>query len=280
MKKTYNLFAALVLLCFYSINSNAQLQLPASSPKAVVTQTAGLTDITIDYSSPGVKGRVVYGDLVPYDQVWRTGANAATKITFSKDVSINGTKVSKGSYSLFTIPGKVEWTIILNKDANVSVSAYKQDDDLMRFNVKPEVIPHRERFAFIISDFDDNKARIDMEWEKLRVSFNVNLFTDEQAADNIKNTLGGTWRMYNAAARYQMDTKKDYESALKHVNQSIALSDEWFNNWVKAQVLSAMKKNKEAYEHATKAKTLGDKAGEGFFFKDQVEKALKEWPKQ
>src|SRR5690606_4616469 len=99
--------AVLIALAIVQVNfSYAQLQLPAPSPKASVMQTVGLTEITIDYSSPGVKGRTIWGDLVPYDKVWRAGANAATKITFSQNVSINGTEVAKGTYSIFAIPSK------------------------------------------------------------------------------------------------------------------------------------------------------------------------------
>ncbi len=279
MKRINYTFTSLLLLLFVSTQNFAQLALPAPSPKASVMQTVGLTDITIEYSSPGVKGRTIFGDLVPYDKIWRTGANAATKITFSKDVTISGTKVAKGSYSVFTIPGKTEWTVILNKNASASADEYKKEEDAIRIMAKPEIAPMRERLVFQIVDFDDSKATVSLEWEKLRVSFALNLATDEQAIENIKSSLGGTWRTYNSAARYMMD-KKDYETAMKYANQSLQLSDEWFNNWTKANILSKMNKNKEAYELATKTKTLGDKNPEGFFFKDQVEKALAEWPKQ
>ncbi len=279
MKKIYYFSASIMLFLFMTTGMSAQLQLPAPSPKASVTQTVGLTDITIDYSCPGVKGRVIFGELVPYDALWRTGANSATKITFSKDVMISGTKVAKGSYSIFTIPGKTEWILIINKNSTASAAEYKQAEDVLRVNAKPEVAPMRERLAFQIVDFDDSKATVSLEWDKVRVSFQVEVSTDEQALENIKSNLGGTWRMYNSASRYMMD-KKDYQTALKYVDQSLQLSEEWFNTWTKANILSQMNKNKEAYELAGKAKMLGDKNPDGFFFKDQVEKALKEWPKQ
>ena len=279
MKQIYSLSSAILLFLFLSVGAYAQLQLPAPSSKASVMQTVGLTDITIDYSSPGVKGRTIFGGLVPYDAIWRTGANSATKITFSKDVTISGTKVSKGSYSIFTIPGKAEWTIIINKNASASASEYKQSEDAVRVPAKAEVSPMRERMAFQVVDFDDSKATVSLEWDKVRVGFTVECATDEQALENIKSSLGGTWRTYNSAARYMLE-KNDYEAALKYANQSIQLSEEWFNVWVKASILSKMSKNKAAYDLAAKAKMLGDKNPDGFFFKDQVEEALAKWPKQ
>lgn len=279
MRKIYSISTTIFMLLFLSTGTFAQLQLPAPSPKASVMQTVGLTDITVEYSSPGVKGRTIYGDLVPFDELWRTGANAATKISFSKDVKIGGTLVAKGTYSLLSIPGKTEWTIIINKNAGASTSEYKQAEDAVRITAKPEAIPSRERLAFQIVDFDDSNATITLEWEKVRVSFAVVCATDDQALENIKSSLGGTWRTYNSAARYMLD-KESYDAALKYANQSIQLSEEWFNVWVKASILSKMKKNKEAYELASKAKALGDKNPDGFFFKSQVEDALAKWPKQ
>ena len=259
------------------LQSFAQLQLPAPSPKAQVMQTSGLTEITVDYSSPAVKGRTIWGDLVPYDKLWRAGANSATKVTFSKDVIIEGTKVPKGSYSLFIIPSKSEdWTIVLNSNATASVDEYKQDKDVVRIKSKPVAIAPRERMSFQIIDFSDQNAMVAMEWEKVRVGFNVTLDTDNQAQENIKSTLGGTWRTYNSAARYMME-KKDLDKAMAYADQSLALSSEWFNNWTKAQILAEKKSYKEATTYAQKAKDLGDKNPEGFFFKDLVEKALVEW---
>ena len=258
-----------------------QLDLPRPSPFAKVVQTVGLTDITVDYSSPGVKGRKIWGGVVPLDQVWRTGANSATKVTFSKDVTVGTTKVPAGSYSLFTIPGADAWTVILNKNATASTREYKQAEDLVRVTgVKPVAIPLRERLAFTVADFSDNTANIDMEWEKVRVSLPVKLATDEQTAANIKGMTDGAWRPWNAAARYQFETKKDYDQALALVDRSLSLKEDWFNVWTKAQVLAAKGKTKEAHALAEKAKALGDKGPEGtFFYADDVKKAIAEWKK-
>ena len=280
-QKTTNMKKQLLFLAVAASNffaaSAQQLQLPAPSPKAQVMQTVGLTDITIDYSSPGVKGRKIWGELVPYDKLWRAGANAATKVTFSKDVTIEGKKVAAGSYSLFIIPSmNAEWTIILNSNATASTDEYSQEKDIVRIKTKPMTVENKERLAWYFVDFTTGSATIAMEWEKVRVSFNVSLDTETQALDNIKNTLGGSWRNYNSAARYMME-KKDLEKATAYVDQSLALSSEWFNNWTKAQILAEKKMYKEALVYAQKAKELGDKNPDGFFFKDQVEKALVDW---
>jgi tetratricopeptide (TPR) repeat protein len=239
-------------------------------------QTVGLTDITIDYSSPGVKGRTIWGDLVPYDKIWRAGANSATKITFSKDVTIEGVNVPKGSYSIFMIPTKLEWTIIINKDATASTDEYKKESDIVRIPAKPYSVFPREHLAYSISDFTNEMATVSMEWEQVKVSFKVMCATAKQAVENIDKTLSSTWQAYNSAARYYYDNK-EYDKALGYVNQSIALSEQWFNVWVKAQIMYAKDAKSEAYTLAVKAKELGDKNPQGFFFKDQVEKAIADW---
>jgi len=272
----------IVLLTLFQFNSlSAQLVLPQPSPKASVMQTVGLTEITIDYSSPAVKGRTIWGDLVPYDKVWRAGANSATKITFSKDVNIEGTEVPKGSYSILMIPGRSDWTIIFNKDASVSAEERKEDMDIVKILVKPFSAvatnnPLSERLTYTFSDFTNDMTTINMKWEKIHVSFKVTAATDKQSVENIDKAVNGTWGIYNNAARYYFD-KKDNDKALGYVNQSIALSDQWFNNWVKAQIMAAKGMNEEAYTLAAHAKELGDKNPAGFFFKDQVEKALVDW---
>jgi hypothetical protein len=276
MKKTMIKTVLVAIAAAQLSAASAQLVLPQPSPKASVMQTVGLTDITVDYSSPGVKGRTIWGDVVPFDKVWRAGANSATKITFSKDVTIQGTAVPKGSYSFFIIPSKTEWTLIINKNATASTDEYKQEMDVLRIKATPVAVANRERLAYMITDFSEDVATISMEWEKMNVSFKVNCETSKQAVDNIDKAIGSTWGVYNNAARYYLD-RQDYEKALGYVNQSIGLSEQWFNNWVKAQILAAKNMKDEAWRFASKAKELGDKNPQGFFFKSQVEKALVDW---
>ncbi len=140
------------------------------SPKASFTQTVGNTDITISYSRPGVKGRKIWGGLVPYDKVWRAGANEATKFTFSTDVTIEGKKLSAGSYGFFTIPGKDSWTIIFNKVADQwGAFEYNEAEDALRVNVNPEKNNFTEWLRYEITKTSDSTATISLDWENLKV---------------------------------------------------------------------------------------------------------------
>jgi hypothetical protein len=205
-----------VLVVLLSPAARADLDLPRPSPFAKVWQVVGLTEITVDYSSPGVKGRKIWGGLVPYDQMWRAGANSATKVTFSKDVTFAGKPVPAGSYAFFVIPGKSDWTVILNKKADQAGTGrdYKQDQDLLRVQLKPKAAPFRERLAYLVTDFTDDKASLDLEWEKLRLPIPITVDTAKQAQANINNAVDNTWRTYANAARYMLENKKDYDAGM------------------------------------------------------------------
>src|SRR6266700_3192134 len=195
--------------------ARADLELPRPSPGAKVSQEVGLTQITVDYSCPGVKGRKIWGELVPYDKLWRTGANSATKITFSKDVTFADHPVAAGSYALFTVPAKNgDWQVVLNKVADQPGIGreYKPELDLFRAKVHAQPAPFRERLAFIFSNFDDDKAALDIEWDKLRVSIPIKVNTAQQAVASITKELDNSWRPYANAARYMLEVKKDYDA--------------------------------------------------------------------
>jgi Protein of unknown function (DUF2911) len=151
------------------------------SPKAFVMQTIGKTDVSIAYSKPGVKGRKIWGGLVPYDKVWRAGANEATKITLSSDVLINGKKLSKGSYSFFVVPTEKDWTIIFNKVADQwGAFEYNQAEDILRLKVNPETNDFHEWLEYNFSDMkvdtknlQANSAAVNLMWDKIKISFTV-----------------------------------------------------------------------------------------------------------
>jgi hypothetical protein len=274
--------ATLAILFAASSPARADLELPRPSPFAKVWQVVGLTEITVDYSSPGVKGRKIWGGLVPYDQMWRAGANSATKVTFSRDVTFAGKPVPAGAYAFFVVPGKAEWTVVLNKKADQAGIGrdYKSELDLLRVQLKPKAAPFRERLAYMVTDFTDDTASLDLEWEKLKLSIPIGLATSAQAMTNIQTAVDGTWRTYANAARYMLDTKKDYDAGLKYIDQSLALKEDWYNLWIKASLLAAKKNFKEAYALADRAYQLGQKDGPGFFAQDEVKKALAEWKKK
>ena len=262
-------------------SASAQPELPRPSPSAKISQVIGLTEVSVDYSSPAVKGRKIWGGVVPYDQMWRTGANQATKITFSRDVTFGDKPVPAGSYALFTIPTKGVWTVILNKKAEQSGTAreYKADLDLVRFQVHPKAAPFRERMAFLFSDFNDDKGLLDLEWDKLRLSIPIKASTEEQSLSNIAKAIDGTWRTYANAARYMLDTKKDYATGLKYIDQSLALKEDWFNLWIKASLLAATGNNKEAIALGDKAYAAGQKA-DFFFLEPEIKQTLADWKKK
>jgi hypothetical protein len=261
--------------------ARADLDLPRPSPFAKVVQTVGLTDITVDYSSPGVKGRKIWGAVVPYDQMWRAGANSATKITFSRDVSFADRPVPAGTYAFFVIPTKGAWTVILNKKADQPGTGrdYKQADDLLRVQVTPKAAPFRERLAYAITDFTDDKASLALEWEKLRLAIPIAVQTSAQALANINSAVDGTWRTYANAARYVLESKKDFDVGLKYVDQSLALTEDWYNVWIKAELQAAKGNTKDARVTGEHAYELGKKS-EGFFLEGEVKKTLEEWKKK
>ncbi len=168
----------IILLLFLAINISviiAQKNLPRLSPKAFVGQTVGYTNITITYGSPGVKEREIWGKLVPYGEVWRTGANEATTIEFDNNLFIEGNKVPSGRYSLFTIPNKNEWTIILNKvDDQWGAFKYNKEEDQIRFKIKPINNHYVERLKFSFEHKEPYIAVVNLEWEKLRIPFRIN----------------------------------------------------------------------------------------------------------
>lgn len=183
-------FTFIIVLAFSHV-SLAQLQLPNPSPNASVTQNVGFTKISIDYSSPGVKGRQIFGDLLKYGETWRAGANAPTMIEFSTAVSINNTNIRPGKYSLFITPQESgDWTVHLNSKGN-SVFSYMKDDKIdeeallkdnaVSFKVKPEMAnDSQERLSYNISAENNKEAKVTMAWEKVRLSFRVDTQVDQK----------------------------------------------------------------------------------------------------
>ncbi len=281
--------SALALTALLAAPALAQrLELPSKSPAAKVSQRAGLTDITIEYSSPAVKGRPIWGALVPYGEVWRTGANLSTQLTFSKDVTVGDAAVPAGTYAFFAIPTATTWTLILNKDNKQwGSSDYKKELDVARVTVKPQAIPLREHLSYQVTNFTDDAASVDLEWEKVRVSLPVKLemmVPNEpdtmQAAEviqaNIKAALDAQSGTLASAAGWYLD-QKDYAQGLQLVDRALAMKETWQAVWLKARLLAGSGKRQEAVALAEKAQALGSKAGENFFAANDVKEALKEW---
>lgn len=272
---------ALSLPLFASLPASAQeLELPALSPRAEVKQQVGIVEVTVNYASPGKRDRNVWGELVPYDQLWRTGANAATTLETTGPLKVGGAEVPPGKYAVFSIPGKDEWTLILNKNPNQGgTGAYDQALDVVRVKVKPAEAPQRERMTFLFSDTTDQGTRLDLEWAGLRVGLPIEVDTASMVTKGIDSYVSGASGSLASAARYRAE-HGDLPGALKLIDASLAIEESWYNTWLKADLLHQKAEHKTAYKLAQRAQELGLAAGEGFFWKDRVEKALAEWKKK
>ncbi|MDF9797364.1 hypothetical protein OKW21_002627 [Catalinimonas alkaloidigena] len=260
-----------VLFCFLFVGitqqTYGQLSTPAPSPYSTVSQVVGLTEVEIAYSRPAMKGRDIYGELVPFGSLWRTGANAATKISFPEPLSIEGKELAAGEYSIFTIPGKGEWTLILNKDAKVSVANYDQSKDAVRFTVKPQKTKMDfESFTIMFSDIKDNSAKINIIWENTLVPISItDPDVDQKVMAQIEEqipTAGNNDNVYFAAASYYFENNKDLEQAVEWVDKAVEINDEKY--WVmhlQAKIHAKLNNKEKAIEAAEKSKALADKAG-------------------
>ena len=276
-------FALAAGLLFAAPAARADLDLPRPSPFAKVWQVVGLTEITVDYSSPGVKGRKIWGGLVPYDQMWRAGANTATKVTFSKDVTFAGKPVPAGHVRVLRHPGQVRLDGHPQQEGRSGRDRARlqgRPTICCACRCKPKAAPFRERLAYLVTDFTDDKASLDLEWEKLRLSIPIAVDTATQALANIKHAVDSTWRTYANAARYMLENKKDYDAGLKYVDQSLALKEDWFNLWIKAQLLAAKGNFKDARATGEHAYELGQEGRPSFFLEGEVKKTLAEWKKK
>jgi hypothetical protein len=273
------LAAACVALSASIAAAQQGLETPAPSPKARVEQRVGLTDFKLDYSSPGVKKRKIWGELVPYDKPWRMGANAATKLEASKDFTFGDKPMKAGAYAMYAIPGKTSWTIVLNSNFEGDATAPDAKTDVARISVKPTALPvARERMTFIFSDVTDDGANLDLEWEKTRVRIPLAVDTKNQVAKNIENATSNAWRPHTQAANYLFSSGGDLERALGYADKSIAIQPHWRNHWIRAQILGKQGKKAEAKAAGEQVLAMGkgDKVFEDFF-KADVEKAVAGW---
>ena len=276
MKLAIAALSAATLLAIGASASAEDLTLPAPSPLARVMQTVGVTEITVEYSSPGVKGRKIFGKLLPLSELWRTGANRATRITFSQDVKVADQDVPAGTYAIFTIPGKKMWTFILNKNADQGgTRTYDQALDQLRVEIKPKRVPKRERMTFLFSNTTDDATELELEWETTRLSVPITTDTAAHAAASIAGARKAAWRELASAARY-VHAAGDADSAQALIDASVAIQEDFYNAFIKAQVHETRGDMDGAKVWAKKAWELGHKA-EYFFWKDQVAEAMKKW---
>jgi tetratricopeptide (TPR) repeat protein len=250
--------AALSLGNPFCYAQSALLDLPRDSQHSVVTQRIGITDITIKYSRPLVKGRTIWGKLVPYDQVWRTGANENTTITFTDPASIEGKALAKGTYALFAIPGENQWTIIFSKTHTAWGSfTYKEADDALRVTVKPQAAEPREALTYDFDDLKPDSVVATLRWEKLAVPFKIDVNVHDIVQASLHNQLQGlaqyTWEGWDDAATYLLTAKYDLDEALQYEETSIRTEPRFDNYLTKSQILEAMGRKDDAEVAKNKA---------------------------
>ncbi len=254
MKKYF--FVALAALTL-SLSAEAQtIKTPAASTTATIKQEFALSSIDITYSRPNMKGRTIFGDLVPYGKMWRTGANGATKVKFGEDVKVGGMALKAGEYALYTVPNKDFWEIVFNKGINNGgLTGYKAEEDVVRFAVKPIAMPMAmESFTIMINDIMPNSALIQLFWDRTLVAFKVEADVDTQVMKSIDQVMNNDTKPYFAAASYYFEAGKDMNKALAWANKATESNPKayWMMH-LKAKIQAKMGDAKGAKETALKS---------------------------
>jgi hypothetical protein len=260
MKKIIFSFLLLGYVAFADAQS---LRVPSSSTAQTVKQEFGLGSIELSYSRPNMRGRDIFGDLVPYGAVWRTGANSATTLTFSEEVVIGGTKVAPGKYGLLSIPGASEWTIIISKQTDVtSPSAYQQQMDVVRLTVPSVSLPFSiESFMILFEKVKTNELEVMILWDATMVSFPIKVDIDSKIMSQIDNLMNNDTKPYFNAAMYYLDNGKDLNKASAWLEEATKQSPNAYWVWYqKARCLSLMGKKAEAKIASTKSLELAKAA--------------------
>ncbi|WP_425075837.1 DUF2911 domain-containing protein [Psychroserpens sp. S379A] len=279
MKKL--LLACAVFAMTFSVN--AQIETPQPSPSAKVEQKVGLTDVTIEYSRPNMRGRTIFGDLVPFGKLWRTGANKNTMITFSDDVTIGGSELKAGSYAIYVTPSKKSWEVVFYSDAENWGTPRNWDDSKVAAKVTANVFPIPmpiETFTISFDDLTNDSAMIGMMWEKSYVGVKFEVPTDKAVAASIDKVMAGPGADdYYAAARYYLEADKDINQAVKWIDMAIDMSKDqprfW---WLRQQsLIHAKAGNKDKAISAAKASLAGAKEAKNDDYVKMNMDSLKEW---
>ncbi len=283
MKKSVFTILTLSLAILATTTMQAQIETPAPSPAAKIEQTVGLTDISIVYSRPGKKGRELFVDVESWGKPWRTGANASTQITFSDDVKIEGKEVPKGTYAIYSIPDKVNWTVMLYKDVTIggNMSKYDESQELTRFQVKTVMMnTEMENFAFLIDEIKDNSAVIGFTWGKYYVPFKVEVEVDSKVMAAIESTMNGPSRNdYYQAARYYHNTDKDLKQALAWVKKANEMEAKYWQLRLEAQIQAKIGDKNRALAKITESSAAAKEAGNPDYAAAN-EKMAEDWRKK
>ncbi len=279
MKKAFlTLFVAM-----FTFAVNAQVKTPQPSPLSKLEQKVGLTDVTIEYSRPGMKGRKIFGNLVPFGKLWRTGANKNTTVTFSEDVTISGTTLKKGSYAIFTKPGASSWEVIFYKNTNNwgTPREWKDSDVALTTTAKVEKMPMKvETFTITIDDLTNSSAVIGILWENSYAGIKFSVPTDKAVTKNIESVMAGpSANDYFAAATYYLSENKDINKAKMWIDKAIDMTREQPRFWYLRQqsLIHAKAGDKKGAIQAAKSSLMhAEKAGNADYIKMNKD-SLKEW---
>jgi hypothetical protein len=277
-----------ILIAFAIIIANftieAQVKTPQASPKATIIQTVGLTQVEINYSRPSARGRAVFGNLIPFEKVWRTGANENTTISFSDDVVIDGKTLKKGKYALYTVPKIESWDIIFysTTDNWGNPEEWNEANVVLRTTVKEETLPKPvETFTIGISGLDNNFAYLEMYWESSYVALKFDVPTQKTATASIEKALAGpTAGDYFSAAQFLYQSNGDTAKALVYVNKALDMSTEkpfWYNRQ-KSLIQARLGDKKGAIETAKISLAAAEKAKNQDYVKMNKE-SISEWSK-
>ncbi len=274
-------YAIVPALFLSALVSNAQ-DLPSPSPKGEVEQVVGLTKIEVEYNRPSVRGRKIFGELLPYGKVWRTGANLNTTIEFDGLVVFGGQKVEAGKYSVFTIPGADEWTVILNKNTELwGEEDRKPEEDVVQVKVKPTKSEFTETLTFGFDAVKDDRARLDLRWENTLVSVDLHADATEKAMENIKAALNeekADFRTYNNCARFMVDRNMEPEAALKYATKSVELERKFWNLYTLALAQAQNGDFKGAIATSEESMKMAEEAKYDAYVKMNKDK-IAEWKK-
>jgi hypothetical protein len=255
-------FCSILVAAFFSIKAQS-IKTPYPSPPQTIKQDFGLSSIELSYSRPGVKNRKVFGDLVPFGKVWRTGANNATTINFADDVTIGTAKIPAGKYGLLTIPDKDSWTIIISKQLEVTSPAdYKQENDVVRVNVKPMTMKDKiETFTMQFANVKPSMCELQMMWENTVVSLPISTDVETTVMKQIDNAMNKDNKPYYQAAVYYLENGKDLNQALAWFDKAIEIQPNAY--WVyhqRANALAKLGKKDDAKASAQKSIQLAKEA--------------------